>query len=124
LSGERKVLPLEVRGVDDGVSLGMNLTGGGDANAGHPRGIGGIHEAGDHALEGGDDARRTFPGFGLHFETADELAGRVQEPAAQLAATQVNTDGVAIGRREQSRGIWWRRGAAGSADLLFGVLSF
>jgi hypothetical protein len=83
----------------------MDLARGRDADAGDARGLGGVDQAADHALEVRQDSGRAFPGFGLHFEAPHELTGKAHESAAQLAAPQVNPDGVAIrGHRRSRRG--------------------
>ncbi len=73
LVAERHVLPLEIRSVDDGLGLGMDLARGRDADAGDTRGVGGVDQAADHALEVRQDSGRALPGFGLHLETPHEL---------------------------------------------------
>ncbi len=83
---------------------GMNLPGGGDPDAGHPRRVGRVEQPADDALEIGEDARRAFPGLGLHLEASEKLALPAEETAAQLASTEVDADGTPIGGHEQSRG--------------------
>src|SRR5262250_2689422 len=85
--GAGHVLPLEVGSVDHGMGLGMDLAGGGDADACHARRIGRVEQPSDDALEVGEGAGRPLRGFGLHVQAADELPGGAQEAAAQLAAS-------------------------------------
>src|SRR5207247_2681105 len=82
LVAERHVLPLEVWSVDDGLALGMDLAGGGDADAGDAPGLGGVEQPPDDALEVREDSRRAFPGLGLHLEAPDELSLGAQEATA------------------------------------------
>ena len=105
LVAERHVLPLEVRSIDDRLGFGMDLAGGSDTDTGDTPGIGGIEQPADDALEIRQDSRGAFPGLGLHLETPDKLSFGAQEAATQLAAAEVNADGIAIrGHR------WSRRG--------------
>ena len=98
------IVPLEIGREDDSLGHGMNLPGGGDPDAGHPRGVGRVEQPADDALEIGEDTGRALPGLGLHFEAAEKLALPAEETAAQLAPAEVDADGTPIGGHEQSRG--------------------